>query len=192
MVLGRCAPPAAGPVAGDDGAAAGLAANVGVGTMVASFRSTFTGWLDQRLASELYLTAESPAQAKRSATGWPTGRGDPADRNADAPLLGQPGEVYGVADHATYRDHWPLLSALPDVWDQVARGEGVLVNEQLARRAGLELGETVDLPGGPLPVAGVYSDYGNPSPQAMLGFESFRARFPAVEVTRYALAPAGR
>ena len=27
-----------------------LAANVGVGTMVSSFRLTFTGWLDQRLA----------------------------------------------------------------------------------------------------------------------------------------------
>ena len=62
-----------------------------------------------------------------------------------------------------------------------------MINEQLARRAGLDLGDTVALPGGPLPVAGVYSDYGNPSPQAILGFESFRARFSAVEVTRFAL-----
>jgi putative ABC transport system permease protein len=106
---------------------------------------------------------------------------------AETLLAGQPGEVYGVADHATYRDHWPLLSALPEVWDLVARGEGVLVNEQLSRRAGLDLGAGIDLPGGPLPVVGVYSDYGNPSPQVMLGFESFRARFPAVEVTRFAL-----
>ncbi|CAH2408876.1 hypothetical protein MES5069_740029 [Mesorhizobium escarrei] len=29
-----------------------LAANVGVSTMVGSFRLTFSGWLDQRLASE--------------------------------------------------------------------------------------------------------------------------------------------
>src|SRR5690606_20519771 len=36
-----------------------LAANIGVGTMVSSFRLTFTGWLDQRLASELYVTAET-------------------------------------------------------------------------------------------------------------------------------------
>jgi putative ABC transport system permease protein len=139
-----------------------LAANVGVGTMVASFRSTFTGWLDQRLASELYLTAETE-------------------------LLGQPGEVYGVADHATYRDHWPLLTALPDVWDRIAAGEGVLVNEQLSRRAGLELGAEIVLPGGALPVVGVYSDYGNPSPQAIIGYESFTARFPTVAVTRFAL-----
>ena len=40
-----------------------LAANVGVSTMVGSFRSTFTGWLDQRLASDLYITTRTPAEA---------------------------------------------------------------------------------------------------------------------------------
>ncbi|MEC7258806.1 MAG: ABC transporter permease, partial [Pseudomonadota bacterium] len=39
-----------------------LATNIGVGTMVSSFRTTFTGWLDQRLASELYVTARTSAQ----------------------------------------------------------------------------------------------------------------------------------
>jgi putative ABC transport system permease protein len=165
-----------------------LAANVGVGTMVASFRATFTGWLDQRLASELYLTAESPAEAA-AIRDWlePRVVAILPIAAAETPLMGQPGEVYGVADHATYRDHWPLLTALPDVWDRVAAGEGVLVNEQLYRRAGLTLGDGIDLPGGLLPVVGVYSDYGNPSPQAMLGFETFTARFPTIEVTRFAL-----
>jgi putative ABC transport system permease protein len=170
-----------------------LAANVGVGTMVASFRATFTGWLDQRLASELYLTAEGPAQAE-AIRAWlePRVAAILPIAAAETPLIGQPGEVYGVADHATYRDHWPLLSALPDLWDLVDRGEGVLVNEQLARRAGLDPGDMIDLPGGPLPVAGIYSDYGNPSPQAMLGFKTFTTRFPTVEVTRFALRlPAG-
>ncbi len=171
-----------------------LAANVGVGTMVASFRSTFTGWLDQRLASELYLTAATPAEAA-AIRAWATPRVTAVlpIAWAETPLAGQPGEVFGVADHATYRDHWPLLSALPDVWDRLAQGRAVVVNEQLARRAGLELGASLDLPGGPLPVAGVYSDYGNPAPQAMLGVASFTARFPDVEVTRFALRlpPAG-
>jgi putative ABC transport system permease protein len=165
-----------------------VAANVGVGTMVASFRTTFTGWLDQRLASELYLTAESPDQAARIRA-WLAPRVDAVlpITWAEVPLLGQPGEVYGVADHATYRDHWPLLLAAPDVWDLVARGKGVLVNEQLYRRAELALGDPIDLPGGPLPVVGVYSDYGNPSPQAILGLGAFAARFPGVETLRFAL-----
>jgi putative ABC transport system permease protein len=165
-----------------------LAANVGVGTMVASFRATFTGWLDQRLASELYLSAQSPAEAA-AMRDWLAPRVDAIlpIAAADTPLLGRPGEVYGVADHATYRDHWPLLDSRPDTWDRIADGTGLLVNEQLFRRARIRLGDPVELPGGPVPVVGVYSDYGNPAPQAMLGMESFRARFPAVEITRFAL-----
>ncbi len=165
-----------------------VAANVGVGTMVASFRATFTGWLDQRLASELYLTAPDPATA-RAMRDWLQPRVE-----AILPIVeveqefgGQPGSVYGLADHATYRENWPLLSASPEVWDRVRDGGGLLVNEQMARRQGLALGDEVDLPGGILPVVGVYSDYGNPSPQVILGLTAFRARYPDVAELRFAL-----
>ena len=165
-----------------------LASNVGVGTMVASFRQTFTGWLDQRLASELYLTVRSEAEAD-TILAWVTPRVDAVlpIRSVSAPLNGLPGEVYGIADHATYRDNWPLLDAVPDVWDRVAQGEAALVNEQLARRAGLALGDPVALPGGNLPVGGIYSDYGNPQPQALLGLRLFDSRFPDATHLRYGL-----
>ena len=165
-----------------------LASNIGVGTMVASFRSTFTGWLDQRLVSELYLTAESPAEAAaiRSFLEPKVDAVLPI-LSAETPLMDQPGEVFGFADHATYRDNWPLLLAAPGVWDLVARGEGVLINEQLARRAKLGPGDSLPLPGGSLAVVGVYSDYGNPSPQAMLGLAPFTKRFPEVKELRFAL-----
>src|SRR6202000_3317179 len=39
-----------------------LAVNVGVGTMVQSFSKTFTRWLDDRLAAEIYLNAVRDAQ----------------------------------------------------------------------------------------------------------------------------------
>ena len=32
---------------------------------------------------------------------------------ADAQIAGAPIEVLGLPDHATYRDHWPLLQAAP-------------------------------------------------------------------------------
>jgi len=165
-----------------------LAANIGVGTMVASFRSTFTGWLDQRLASELYLTAASPDQAT-ALQDYLAGKVDAVLPILSTPqtLIEQPGELYGVADHATYRENWPLLASSPRVWDQVAAGKGVLINEQLARRADLALGATLPLPGGDLPVVGIYSDYGNPFPQAMIGLDSFRSRFPKIEGLRFAL-----
>jgi putative ABC transport system permease protein len=165
-----------------------VATNVGVGTMVASFRSTFTGWLDQRLASELYVTAEDVEAAERMRL-WLAPRVDAVLPiiEADQELGGQPGTVYGVADHATYRQNWPLLSAVPDVWDLVRDGVGVMVNEQMARRQGLALGDPVELPGGALPVVGVYSDYGNPSPQIILGMTAFQARYPDAVGLRFAL-----
>ena len=38
-----------------------MAANVGVSTMVSSFRLTFVGFLDQRLSAELYVDGEAVA-----------------------------------------------------------------------------------------------------------------------------------
>ncbi|MES2665617.1 MAG: FtsX-like permease family protein [Pseudomonadota bacterium] len=165
-----------------------LATNLGVGTMVSSFRLTFTGWLDQRLASEIYLTAADEAQAARMLD-WLAPRTDailPIWR-ADTTLAGEPAEVFGMTDHATYRDNWPLLMASPDVWTVMAAGQAVLVNEQMYRRSGLALGDRVALPGGALPIAGVYSDYGNPKPQAIVSTDQLVQRFPDVARLRFAL-----
>ncbi|WP_102108503.1 FtsX-like permease family protein [Oceaniglobus roseus] len=166
-----------------------LAANIGVGTMVSSFRLPFTGWLDQRLASELYVTADNPEQAERL-TGWlaPRVQAILPIMNTDARIAGLPGEIYGVADDPTYRDNWPLIDRLPDVWDRVAAGDGVLINEQLARRTDTWSGGTIALPGWPgAPVVGVYSDYGNPLGQVLMGLDALRDRFPEVEALRFGL-----
>ncbi len=166
-----------------------LAANLGVGTMVASFRHTFTGWLDQRLAAELYVTARTEAEAAEIAA-WLAPRAEALLPiwSVEAPLAGMPGAIFGVADHATYRDHWPLLAALPDAWDRVAAGEGAMVNEQLARRAGLAPGDALALPqGATLRIVGVYSDYGNPAGQAMIAVDRLVALAPDLERRRYAV-----
>lgn len=165
-----------------------LAANIGVGTMVSSFRLTFTGWLDQRLASELYVTAETNAEAAEMVAFLePMTDAILPIWNVETEILGAPAEIFGVADHATYRDHWPLLSEMPGVWDAVARGEAVLVNEQLARREGLRPGASLALPGGALVVGAVYSDYGNPLAQVLVGVDELVARFPEVERLGYGL-----
>lgn len=167
-----------------------LATNIGVGTMVSSFRLTFTGWLDQRLASELYVTARSDAEGRAIET-WLQDKADAVlpiriiDRETPQ---GGPLRIYGVADHATYRDHWPLLASAPQVWDRVAQGQGVLVNEQYARSARLRLGAQADLgPGWQLPVVGVYSDYGNPAAQAMVSLPALLAQAPDAPNRRFRL-----
>ncbi|MEM1302139.1 MAG: FtsX-like permease family protein, partial [Pseudomonadota bacterium] len=80
-----------------------LATNIGVGTMVSSFRLTFAGWLDQRLASEIYVTARDSQQSEdvrvlleqRADATLPI-------RSTDIRLEGQPAQLFGVVDHPTY------------------------------------------------------------------------------------------
>ncbi|PRY95478.1 putative ABC transport system permease protein [Hasllibacter halocynthiae] len=165
-----------------------LAANVGVSTMVGSFRGTFTGWLDQRLAAELYITAGDPAQAEEiEAFLAPRAEAILPIWSVPTRIGGVPGEIYGVRDHATYRDNWPLLEAAPDVWDRLQRGE-VLINEQTARRMSLGVGDAVALAEGwEARVAGVYSDYGNPAAQAMAGEADLARRYPDAPVFRFGL-----
>lgn len=171
-----------------------LSANIGVSTMVGSFRATFTGWLDQRLVAELYVTAQTKAEAARLVA-YLTPRTEAVLPVvwADTTLAGRPGAVYGQADHPTFRDHWPLIAALPDAWDRLATGDGVLINEQLARFARLSPGDSLTItPGTTLPILGVYSDYGNPEAQAIVTYDLFAATFPDITPTRFALrvAPA--
>ncbi len=176
-----------------------LSVNVGVGTMVDSFRRTFLGWLDQRLAAEVYLTARDGQEAQAIAA-WLDDRPEVTAQlpiwSTPSRIEGWPAEVYGFADHATYRDNWPMLAALPDAWDRVAAGEAALVSEQLARRAALAPGERLRLPTAAgsweVVVAGVYSDYGNPEGQVMIAVGELEARWPEAERLRTAIriAPA--
>ncbi|MEP0942291.1 MAG: FtsX-like permease family protein [Rhizobiaceae bacterium] len=171
-----------------------LAANVGVSTMVGSFRLTFNGWLDQRLASELYVRAANDEQSVRLQN-W-LAKHPKVDAvlpiwSVDTRIGGEKGQVFGIADHATYRDHWPLLDKTASVWSDVAKGRAILVNEQFARRNRLNLGESVTI-GEPatassLSIAGIYSDYGNPHPQALIAVDLLTNLYPEVPRRRFAI-----
>ena len=166
-----------------------MAANVGVSTMVSSFRLTFTGFLDQRLASELYVSATDARQAAAIIAVAQT-RSDAVlpILSTDQHVAGLPAEIYGARDHVTYRDNWQFLRAAPKVWEALAQGKGVLVNEQLFRRAGLDLGAKVTIaPGVAMPVLGIYGDYGNPVGQIILTEAVFRRQFPDVVALRFGL-----
>jgi putative ABC transport system permease protein len=166
-----------------------LSANIGVGTMVSSFRQTFLGWLDQRLAAELYVTARDENEAARLRE-WLPGRSDAVLPiwNAEGEVLGEQLQIYGVADHPTYRDHWPLIKGTPDVWDRVESGQGALVNEQMWRNRHVEPGQAIRLPGGwDLDVVGIYSDYGNPRGQVIVGLDALTRHYPDVTKLRYGI-----
>ncbi|WP_299498570.1 ABC transporter permease [uncultured Roseobacter sp.] len=162
-----------------------MAANIGVSTMVSSFRLTFTGYLDQRLASELYLNTRSPAQAA-ALTSYLEDKGVTVlpILSEDLRIGGLPAEIYGLRNHSTYRENWPVLAALPAAWDRLAASEGAFINEQLARRNDLAPGdhlETGDL------ILGVYSDYGNSAGQVVISEAQFAQRYPQKRAQRFGL-----
>ena len=113
-----------------------VSANIGVSTMVSSFRLTFVEFLDQRLASELYVNvadAEQSAEVEQALL---------THAQEVMPLLGRPARAEGMAIDLdgirvgeTYRRNWRFLAAAPEAWDRVAAGEAMLANEQFARRA---------------------------------------------------------
>jgi len=166
-----------------------MAANIGVSTMVSSFRLTFTGFLDQRLTSGLYVATDDVAQAA-TLLAFVEGRADDVLPllSADTRLAGQKAEILGVRVGPAYRDNWSFIAQDGAVWDRVAAGDAVIINEQMARRADLWPGDTLPLaPGRDLPIAGVVSDYGNPIGQAVIGEELFGALFPETRATRFGL-----
>ncbi|WP_425046418.1 FtsX-like permease family protein [Primorskyibacter sp. S87] len=166
-----------------------LATNIGVGTMVSSFRLTFTGWLDQRLVAELYVTARDDREGAQIAQ-WLSEQGATALPNSAVEISHQdrPLFVHGIVDHSTYREHWPLIADSTDVWDRLAAGQAILINEQLARHADLWPGSEITImPGWTLPVAGVYSDYGNPTGQAIVAFDALIEHVPQLPTRRYAI-----
>ncbi|NKL99678.1 MULTISPECIES: ABC transporter permease [Rhizobium] len=164
-----------------------LSANIGVGTMVSSFRLTFIGWLDQRLAAELYVTAKDEEEAARLRA-WLPQRSTAVLPiwSVDGEVLGEQIQIFGVADDPTYREHWPLIASDNDVWDKVAAGQGALINEQMWRRGASKIGQPLVMPGGwSVTVAGVYSDYGNPNGQVIVGINNLVDHYPDVPKLRY-------
>jgi putative ABC transport system permease protein len=171
-----------------------LAVNVGVGTMVESFSRTFVTWLDGRLAADIYVNASDNGQAA-AITAWLRERPEveailPGGR-AELEVADAPIEILGIADHATYRDRWPLLHATANVWARLRPGGTGLISEQLARRMKLGIGDRIEVPtpdgNWTVEVIGIYADYGNPKGQITVNFAALTRHFPDIPLTRLGL-----
>jgi len=176
-----------------------LAVNVGVGTMVETFSRTFLGWLDGRLAADVYLIAPDDAKAAEIKT-WLRQRPEVEailqSGRTETQIQAAPVEILGYPDHATYRDHWPLLESTANAWVRLRPGDAGFISEQLARRLKLGLGDSIEVPtpdgNWTLEVVGIYADYGNPRGQIAVNIAALTRRFPDIPLTRFALrvAPA--
>lgn len=172
-----------------------LAANIGAGSMTAGFRQTFNDWLEQRLTAELYVNPQNPAQSREMYT-WlkqqPALTAVLPNWQVSIQLQGWPADVFGVIDHPTYRQHWPLLEALGDnPWERLAKDDALMLSEQLARRLNVRLGEhlTLPTPTGPWSprVVGIYADYGNPKGHVLVNAEHLLRGWPQLTPGRFNL-----
>jgi putative ABC transport system permease protein len=146
------------------------------------------------LAADVYLNAPDAAQAA-AIKAWLRDRPEveailPGGR-AEVQMGGAPIEILAIADHAIFRDHWPLLQSAANAWTRLRAGDAGFISEQLARRLKLAIGDTVEVPtsGGnwTLEVAGIYADYGNPKGQIAVNVAAFTRRFPEIPLTRMGL-----
>ncbi|WP_024694586.1 ABC transporter permease [Pseudomonas syringae] len=171
-----------------------MAANIGAGSMTSGFRETFNSWLEQRLTAELYVSPQNPAQAE-PLQAWLSQR---PEINAVLPnwqvpvqLHGWPADLFGVIDHSTYRQHWELLDASADAWDQLVDQDTVMLSEQLARRLNVKLGDTLNLPvpagQWPARIVGIYADYGNPKGHLLVNARHLLTHWPHLTPIRFNL-----
>ncbi|WP_298566809.1 ABC transporter permease [uncultured Aliiroseovarius sp.] len=166
-----------------------VTANIGVSTMVSSFRLTFVAFLDQRLAPELFVRVETASQsAALESFLQDNGVEILPLLTAQANVAGLPVDLYGVRVGPTYRNNWNFLDEAPGAWDAVDNGDAVILNEQLARRAGLWVGDQVSLAQGlTKPVAAVVGDYGNPQGQVIVSENIFQDLHPGIYPAQFGI-----
>jgi putative ABC transport system permease protein len=148
-----------------------LSASLGMGSMIASLRSTLDGWMQRNLAADVYVWAPHRGASRSDGVLAPelvdriralpeieevaTTRGVMLGRDADG--------VFVVALESTARGRagYRLLAGEAEpAWRAFDAGD-VLVSEALARRRGLGVGSTLALAGAPAPsrVAGIFQDF---------------------------------
>ena len=166
-----------------------VSANIGVSTMVSSFRLTFISFLDQRLAPELFLQVTNRNQSIDLNT-FLSERGIevlPLMSN-EAVISKQPVELFGIKVGNTYRENWRFLDAIENPWDTLQDGSTTVVNEQFARRTNLWVGDQVNIASKlTLPIAAIVGDYGNPKGQVIINEELFRNLYPQSYPARFGI-----
>jgi len=165
-----------------------MTANLGVGTLIDSFRGAFIGWLEIRQSADIYvrganIDSQHLLQSGKS-SGWLAdshSRIGVSTRWRDRPTL-----IRGADTRAPDSLNFPLAQwqgGSPDDALAMWRTQpgAILANEQTHYLAGLKIGESVQLETDDgvkeYHVVGFFYDYGNPYFQFYLPFDEVAARW---------------
>ncbi|ENO16624.1 ABC transporter permease [Marinobacter nanhaiticus D15-8W] len=154
--------------------------------LVTTFETTFYDWLDQRLQGDIYVEWPVAETIDRVApeldsldtieTWYPVRRGD-AHSAADA---GRRIDLLALEPTSPLLRDWDFIESVAAPWDALDDGQ-VMVNEQLARRLELAMGDSLGftIAGKKYErqVAAIYADYGRPSGEILISAQELPADF---------------
>ncbi|MBL3823885.1 MULTISPECIES: FtsX-like permease family protein [unclassified Marinobacter] len=172
-----------------------MAMVLAVQALVTTFESTFDRWLSQRLEADYYI--EVPESADPTLA---------VDWLADQPVLAASGlwhrvirgratllggkdegdarvDVFAIGPVGSLVTGWQLFESAPRPWQSLQQGQGVMVNEQLARRQDVKVGQTLQVTlasqSFEFPVLAIYPDYGRPAGEILIHPSVLPADFAA-------------
>lgn len=165
-----------------------MTANLGVGTLVDSFRSAFVSWLEVRQSADIYVrTSQSNIEQLLQSQSTASWLSDSHSRiGVNTRWRGQPTLIRGADTRAPDSLVFPLAQRLGETADDARRmwrddPSAILANEQLHYLGGLKLGETIQLASDDgfvdYRVVGFFYDYGNSQFQFYLSNEEVELRW---------------
>jgi putative ABC transport system permease protein len=160
-----------------------LTANFGVDSLVDSFRTSLSDWLQQRLAADLFVQSDTLDIDALLADpgGWLV---ESHRRNGlTVRWENRPTQIRGLNTGTSDTRALPLAAETDRVSDWFdGAPDVILANEQARYLAGIDLGDRVQLPVAEqtvtFEVVGFYHDYGNPTYQFYLPFQRVAALWP--------------
>lgn len=174
-----------------------VAATVGVGTMINSFRNTVIEWLESRLNADLFISAPNLVSRRNDAvlpeelTEKIRNTEGVADLNfyREIELFQEGKRIHLISSGVSKRgfDGFRFKEGNPeDVWEQF-RGGDIIVSEPFAFRNGLEKGSLLKLRTDngmrDFRVAGIYYDYASDQGLAAIYHEHFKKHWTATGVS---------
>ncbi|OBT13476.1 ABC transporter permease [Vibrio sp. UCD-FRSSP16_10] len=160
-----------------------ITANVGVETMVGSFRNTTDQWLSQRLAADIYVHPSAKSASKM--VSWLDNQPEVKEvwQRRETELTTLEGNINLVSIGNSLGEKKSLTAKVSttNYWHHLHHSRSVMISESMSLKRNIRVGDYISLPapvGQQWRVVGVYYDYGNPYDQVLLSENSWNRLLP--------------
>ncbi|WP_261815353.1 ABC transporter permease [Vibrio gallicus] len=160
-----------------------ITANVGVETMVGSFRVTTDQWLSQRLAADVYVYPTMHSAPRMSSWLKKQPEVDQVWTRKETELISNNENISLVSTGGSdgEKDALSVKVTVLDYWYHLHHSRSVMISESMSNRQKIRVGDYISLPaplGPQWRVVGVYYDYGNPYDQVLMSQKNWDLLLP--------------